>query len=96
VPKTQISAQGSPLIALKVRLRAKIVSACTSSIDANHYQGTQLGLLFLGRANAYDFMGDKARALADYNKAIEMAPTFAGIYYNRGVCRASCQAGQNA
>src|ERR1700722_17307465 len=63
----------------------KIGAACTSAIDANVYQPRQLALLYLGRANVYDFVGEQPKALADYNKAIELAPDFAGIYYNRGV-----------
>jgi tetratricopeptide (TPR) repeat protein len=67
----------------------RIESACTSAIDAKVYQPTQLALLYLGRANVYDFMGEKSKALADYDKAIEIAPDFAGIYFNRGVYFAS-------
>src|ERR1700677_2128968 len=68
---------------------AKIESACTSAIDAKVYQARQLALLHLGRANVYDFMSEKSKALADYNIAIEIAPDVAGIYFNRGVYFAS-------
>ncbi len=68
---------------------AKIESACTSAIDAKVYQARQLALLHLGRANVYDFMGEKSKALADYNIAVEIAPDVAGIYFNRGVYFAS-------
>ena len=64
---------------------AAIVQACTSAIDTKAYQGKQLGMLYLNRANVYDSMGDSSNALLDYNKAVELAPDVAGTYYNRGV-----------
>jgi Tfp pilus assembly protein PilF len=39
---------------------------------------------FYYRGNTYFNNGDPGRAIADYNKAIELNPKFAGSYYNRG------------
>ncbi len=33
----------------------------------------------------YNKLGDNTKALSDYNKAIELSPTMAILYYNRGL-----------
>jgi tetratricopeptide (TPR) repeat protein len=62
-----------------------VVDVCTKAISAHTERGLELAVLLASRANAYDGLGDTKRALADYNEAIHLAPTAAGIYYNRGV-----------
>jgi tetratricopeptide (TPR) repeat protein len=41
--------------------------------------------LLLMRGRAYIYKGDNDRAIADYNKAIELDPKHAVAYYNRGI-----------
>ena len=64
---------------------AKIEQACNQSIGSGAFAGSELAMLYLGRANLHDFVGDKALALSDYDKALELAPAAKGIHYNRGV-----------
>jgi tetratricopeptide (TPR) repeat protein len=59
------------------------IQACSAAIDARLFQGAQLVGLHVNRANAYDANGDKESALKEYNRAVELAPDSAGIYYNR-------------
>ncbi|MCX8036297.1 MAG: tetratricopeptide repeat protein [Candidatus Sumerlaeia bacterium] len=40
--------------------------------------------VYLGRACAYEDLGDSDRQIADCNKAIELLPTYAHAYVNRG------------
>jgi tetratricopeptide (TPR) repeat protein len=42
---------------------------------------------YVGRANSYDEAGDIDRALADYERALELNPNFGETYYNRGIAR---------
>jgi tetratricopeptide (TPR) repeat protein len=44
-----------------------------------------LALAHNGRGNAYYDKNDNDRALADFNKAIELDPKFAFAYNNRGI-----------
>lgn len=39
------------------------------------------------RGNAWDAKGDSTRAIADYNRAIELDPKLAQAYFNRGIVR---------
>lgn len=58
---------------------ASQVKDCAAVIDSQAFQGPQLAGLYVNRANAYDASGDKVQALADYNKAVEIAPDSAAI-----------------
>lgn len=64
---------------------ARIEQACNQSIGSGAFAGSELAMLYLGRANVHDFVGDKALARNDYDKALELAPAAKGIHYNRGV-----------
>jgi len=61
------------------------IQECSAAIDSKLFQGVQLAGLHVNRANAYDANGDRDSALKDYNRAVELAPDNASIYYNRGV-----------
>jgi tetratricopeptide (TPR) repeat protein len=64
-----------------------VIRACTASIELRILQGKQLSFLLVNRADAYFAANDKQHALEDYDKAIQLAPQRAELYYNRGVFR---------
>ena len=42
----------------------------------------------LGAGNAYSYIGEHAKAIADYDKAIELKPEYPKAYYRRGMAYA--------
>jgi Tfp pilus assembly protein PilF len=62
-----------------------VIQACTESLDHKILQGPYRFYVFVNRAEAYFALGEKERALADYNSAIELAPENAKLYYNRAL-----------
>lgn len=64
---------------------ARVIQACTESLDHNIYEGSARFFLFANRAAGYFAAGDKQHALDDYNEAVKLAPHNAYVYYNRGV-----------
>jgi len=64
---------------------ARIIQACTESLDQDIFEGRTRFFLFAARAAGYFAAGDKQHALEDFNEAIRMAPRNAYVYYNRGV-----------
>ncbi|MGH8199443.1 MAG: tetratricopeptide repeat protein [Steroidobacteraceae bacterium] len=63
----------------------KVIQACTEALDDNILEVPERSFVFVGRADAYFALGDRQRALDDYNAAIKSAPRNAALYYNRGV-----------
>ena len=57
---------------------------CTRAIQSNAFKGRDLAGIYLNRGLRYDYKGDYDLALADYNQAIEIDPTFAKAFNNRG------------
>ena len=43
---------------------------------------------YIRRGNAYSYIGEHAKAIADYDKAIELKPEYPKIYYRRGLAYA--------
>ena len=43
---------------------------------------------YIRRGNAYSYIGEHAKAIADYNKAIKLKPEYPKAYYRRGVAYA--------
>ena len=43
---------------------------------------------YIRRGNAYSYIGEHAKAIADYNTAIELKPEYTKAYYRRGVAYA--------
>ncbi len=43
---------------------------------------------YIRRGNAYSYIGEHAKAIADYNTAIELKPEYPKVYYRRGVAYA--------
>lgn len=64
---------------------ARIIQACTELLDNNIIHGRWRSYVLVNRAGAYFSADDKARALADYDAAVKLAPRNAELLYNRGV-----------
>lgn len=62
-----------------------IIRACTFAIRNDFLEGRDRAYLFVNRADAYFRLGSMQAALADYNRALKLAPRRAELYYNRGV-----------
>ncbi len=43
---------------------------------------------YIRRGNAYSYIGEHAKAIADYDKAIELKPEYPKVYYRRGLAYA--------
>lgn len=64
---------------------ARIIQACTESLDQDIFEGRTRFFLFASRAAGYFAAGDRQHALDDFAEAIKLAPRNAYVYYNRGV-----------
>ncbi len=64
---------------------ARIIQACTESLDQDIFEGNTRFFLFASRAAGYFAAGDKQHALDDYNEATKLAPRNAYVHYNRRV-----------
>jgi len=60
------------------------ISACTVIILSGNETPGNLAVSYYNRGLGYGAEGDYDRAIADYTKAIELAPKFAKAYNNRG------------
>ena len=69
-------------------LNSVAISYCTEAIESGQLSGKALGFVFYRRANAYNEIGERDRAIADYNQAIRINPNHAGSFSNRGVAHA--------
>ena len=69
---------------------SKIVPACTALIESGRYSGQDLASLYSERAMAYRSWGKIERAIADFNEAARIVPSWADhewlgdIYEERG------------
>jgi tetratricopeptide (TPR) repeat protein len=73
-----------------------VIQACTESLDHKILQGSYRFYVFVNRAEAYFAQGDKDRALADYNNAINLAPENDKLHYNRALFYAAQADGEAA
>lgn len=64
--------------------RAVAVAACTKVIESGDWQGRDMAWAYNNRGLAHAALGDALRALADYDKAIGLDPTYAPAFSNRG------------
>ncbi len=58
----------------------KIISLLTDEVLDKHKDAA----LYLWRGNSWHTKGEYDKAIADYNKAIELKPEYVSAYYNRG------------
>ena len=63
------------------------VEACTRALAVHDLTRQQQLLLLGARASAFDELGDHARAIADFDSAIVLAPGDAGLHLNRGAAK---------
>jgi len=63
------------------------VEACSRALGAHDLTQTQQLDLLAARAQAFDDLGDHARAIADYDSAIVLAPRDPVLRLNRGVAK---------
>jgi len=62
------------------------INAYSTSLELDEYAGA-----YSNRGLAYAELGERKRAIEDYDKAIELNPDFAEAYYNRGIAYAKQQ-----
>jgi tetratricopeptide (TPR) repeat protein len=62
-----------------------VILACTELLERNLFLGSDRFYVYVNRAEAYWFQGDRQHALDDYNEAVKLAPHNAKLYYNRAV-----------
>lgn len=63
----------------------QIISACTTLIDSGENSAARLNDYLVSRGIAYQQVGDLARAMADYDKAIRLNPKDYYAFFNRGL-----------
>ena len=61
------------------------IAACTQGINSGKLTGPQQAIGYSNRGVAYRQKGDGDRAIADFNEAIRLDPSFAASFYNRGL-----------
>lgn len=86
-PAAQRTAPTDPVLACQTRQTA--IAACTAAIDSGTWHGAELAWAYNNRGIAHAARGDALKALADYSKAIELAPGDASAWSNRGSLHAT-------
>jgi tetratricopeptide (TPR) repeat protein len=59
----------------------------TQAISSGTLSKENLAIAYNNRGNAYDDMGETAKALADYDQALRLNPMFSEAYFNRAFVR---------
>jgi tetratricopeptide (TPR) repeat protein len=65
-------------------LATERIAACARLLESGRLKGKPLGVAYGLRGLAFLDRGDIAHAIADLNRAVELAPDFAPAYQNRG------------
>ena len=60
------------------------IKGCTEIISKGHETKDNLAIVYYNRGWAYGTNGDYDRAIADFNKAVELDPKYAHPYKDRG------------
>ena len=68
---------------------AAAMAACDRAISSGELTGRALALAHSNRGVEWTARGDVARAIADYDQAIQHDPSQAAAFHNRGIARAS-------
>jgi tetratricopeptide (TPR) repeat protein len=71
----------------QAQLEAQI-AACSRLIQSSRTPGAQQAWLYNNRGRAYAALGERERAIQDYDQAIRLAPKDAIPYFNRGMAYA--------
>jgi tetratricopeptide (TPR) repeat protein len=60
------------------------IAACSRAIASGQYKGNGLAVLYNDRGVEYANKNDRDRAIADYEKAIQLNPGYSDAFSNRG------------
>jgi tetratricopeptide (TPR) repeat protein len=60
------------------------INGCTAVIQSGNSSGKRLAWAFNNRGNAYHAKGDNDHAIAEYNQALQLDPSYAIAYNSRG------------
>lgn len=60
------------------------IRGCSNLIETDILSGEDSAIFYANRGDAYARKGDAVRAIADYDKAIELKPDSPAVYFNRG------------
>lgn len=61
------------------------IKGCTRIIESGEVQGEELSDAYVSRGNHYSDLDIRDKAMADFEKAIQLDPDNAYAYYNRGI-----------
>jgi len=61
------------------------IGGCTAVIQSGQDTTNNIAIALIKRGIAYEWKGDHARAVVDYDQAIKVSPANADAFYNRGV-----------
>ncbi len=60
------------------------IELCTRAMEANDLSDEDLAKILNSRGNAYYYIGEYNRAIADFDESIWLIPNFSVAYFNRG------------